>query len=481
MFQAVQPNYDPSVQSSLERELKLEPPNGFELPPLEGEGLEARLFTSTYYDTPARSLARAGITLRRRLENGVSRWQLKLPRGENTRSEIEALGGPAAPPDELLALLKLHRGYGELEPVATLRTRRVGVRVGDDEHAVADVTLDVVDILEGSTATGRFSELEIELIDGDERDLRKLGRALRRAGALSSDGRAKVMRVLQLDKESVPKRGASPVERTRYMLGKQLRALETYDPGVRIDDDPEDLHKFRVATRRARAIIRATRPLFGTDLERLADELKWLAGVLGPVRDLDVLRQQLSHEMADLDQDSQLGKPLLDGLARERRARRKQLTAALDSERYLALPKVFNKSLERLSSGNPDVRLGKLAAIEYRKLRAAAEHLSPDLTDEQIHALRIRAKRARYAAELAGGRRLVAYIDALKRVQDVIGEHQDAVVAEHRIRSVAVGESGLVAGRLIERERARKRARRAEYPGALRKALRRGRKAFRQP
>lgn len=480
MFQAVRPNYDPSVQSSLERELKLEPPDGFELPPLEGEGLEARLFTSTYYDTPARSLARAGITLRRRLENGVSRWQLKLPRGENTRSEIEALGGPA-PPDELLALLKLHRAYGEVEPVATLRTSRVGVRVGDDEHAIADVTLDVVDILDDSTATGRFSELEIELLDGDERDLRKLGRALRRAGARSSDGQAKVMRVLQLDKERVPKRGAAAVERTSYMLGKQLRALETYDPGVRMDDDPEDLHKFRVATRRARAIIRATRPVFGADLEPLADELKWLAGVLGPVRDLDVLRKHLSDEIADLDQDSRLGKPLLDGLARERRARRKQLTAALDSERYLALVEVFGTSLERLSPGNPDVRLRKLAAVEYRKLHAAAEHLSPDLTDEQIHALRIRAKRARYAAELAGGRRLVAYIDALKCVQDVIGDHQDAVVAEQRIRSVAVGESGLVAGRLIERERARKRARRAEYPDALRKALRRGRKAFRQP
>ena len=70
------------------------------------------------------------------------------------------------------------------------------------------------------------------------------------------------------------------------------------------------------------------------------------------------------------------------------------------------------------------------------------------------------------------------YIDALKRVQDVIGEHQDAVVAEQRIRSLAGAESALVAGRLIERERARKLARRAEYPGALGKALRRGRKAF---
>ena len=276
----------------------------------------------------------------------------------------------------------------------------------------------------------------------------------------------------------MPKSSASAVERTRYLLGKQLQALETYDPGVRMDDDPEDLHKFRVATRRARAIIRATRPLFGTQLEPLAGELKWLAGILGPVRDLDVLSEHLSREIARLDQDSQLGKPLLDGLARERRSHRKKLAKALDSERYLALPEVFRKGLERLARDTTEVGLPELAAVEFRKLRAAAKHVSTDLTDEQVHALRIRAKRARYTAELAGGSRLAPYIDALKRVQDVIGEHQDAVVAEQRIRSVAVGESGLVAGRLIERERARKRARRAEYPVALRKALRRGRKAF---
>jgi inorganic triphosphatase YgiF len=73
------------VKTTLERELKLDLPEGFELPRFGGDALASRVFTSTYYDTPPRSLTRAGITLRRRLENGVSRWQLKLPRGEGTR------------------------------------------------------------------------------------------------------------------------------------------------------------------------------------------------------------------------------------------------------------------------------------------------------------------------------------------------------------------------------------------------------------
>src|SRR4051794_31359117 len=162
------------VQTSIERELKLEPPEGFVLPPLDGDPLETRVFTSTYHDTATRSLARCGITLRRRVEHGLSNWQLKLPRDDG-RAEIEAAGGPAGPPDELRRLLAAHLPHGGLEAVATLRTRRSGVRVGGLAHPVADVTVDAVDILDGMKSVGGFVELEIELVDGELADLEKLG------------------------------------------------------------------------------------------------------------------------------------------------------------------------------------------------------------------------------------------------------------------------------------------------------------------
>src|ERR1700745_3491639 len=116
------------MREHLDRELKLDPDVALTMPGLPGERLEPRLFTSTYYDTPARSLARCGITLRRRVENGLSRWQLKLPR-DTARAELEAPGGPAGQAPELQRLLPAHLRYGAVEPVATLRTRRIGVRV----------------------------------------------------------------------------------------------------------------------------------------------------------------------------------------------------------------------------------------------------------------------------------------------------------------------------------------------------------------
>jgi CHAD domain-containing protein len=465
------------VHTFVERELKLESPADFVLPPLEGEPLERRLFTSTYHDTPSRSLARAGITLRRRVENGLSSWQLKLPR-EDGRAEISAPGGPAGPPAELRALLLAHLRHGELEEVATLRTRRTGVRVGSSERPVADVTLDSVDILDGRKALGGFVELEIELVDGDPADLEKLGRTLRKAGAKRSDGRAKVMRVLKVVDAKPLGAKAPAIEQVRYLLAAQLRELERHDPGVRLRDDIEDLHRFRVATRRSRAIIRATRPLLRDTLAPLGEELKWLAGVLGPARDLDVLLDHLRVAASNLGADEPGAETIVATLEEERERLHDAVLFALADERYFRLLDAFAASIVSLPQlGAPD-GLRPLAAAELRKLAKVARKLGDAPTDDELHALRIRAKRARYAAELTavghGSKALTRYLAAVRALQDVIGEHQDAVVAEAKLRGIARASTAIAAGRLIEREQERRRERRRAYPDVLARALRRG-------
>jgi CHAD domain-containing protein len=470
------------METFVERELKLEPPEDFVLPTLDGEPLDSRLFTSTYHDTPSRSLARAGITLRRRVENGLSTWQLKLPRDEG-RAEIAAPGGPAGPPPEILELLRAHLRSGNLEQVATLRTRRSGVRVGKLDHPVADVTVDAVDILDGMKSVGSFIELEVELVDGKLADLEKLGRILRKAGAKPSNDRAKVMRVLNVPELSLPPAGWSTLEQLRYLLAVQLRELERYDPGVRLGDDLEDLHRFRVATRRSRALIRATRPLLGDTLARLSDELKWLGGVLGPVRDLDVMLERLRAETRTLGVDAPAAETLIAVLEEQREGLHDSMLDALDDDRYLQLLDAFGAAVASLPDlGTSDLR--SLAATALRKLERFARKLDSDPADDELHAVRIRAKRARYAAELVAvadsSKKPARYLDALKSLQDVIGEHQDAVVAEAELRRVARAKTAVSAGRLIERERERRQARRLDYPDALGQVLRRGREALLQ-
>jgi CHAD domain-containing protein len=473
------------MRTTVERELKLDLDPGFALPALPGEPLPSRLFTSTYHDTPARSLGRAGITLRRRVENGKSLWQLKLPResgnGSLARTELEQPGGPAGPPDDLAQLLAGHLRHGKFRPVATLRTRRTGIAVLDGERRIADVTVDRVDILDAGRSAGGFSELEIELVEGGEDDLERLGKELRRAGARRSNGEPKLMRVLELEPDETPATSAALSDHLRFLLGVQLRELEAHDPGVRLGEDPEDVHKARVATRRTRALIRATRPLLGEVLKPLGEELKWLGGVLGPVRDLDVLIDHLAGEVAQLGADEPAGQLLLDGLQAERDAARKRLLEALDSERYPAVLGAFESAIETLPPLEGSGAADQIARDEFRRLKKAADALPKNPTDDELHEIRIDAKRARYAAELAalgGGKAAGRAVEALKRVQDTIGEHQDAAVAEARLRKLARAKSGIAAGRLIELEHDRRRAMRAAYPDDVAAALDAGKKAF---
>src|SRR4029079_8789395 len=90
--------------------------------------------------------------------------------------------------------------------------------------------------------------------------------------------------------------------------------------------------------------------------------------------------------------------------------------------------------------GHPDVTPTEVWPREYRPARKALRALEDDSPDDELHAARIRVKRARYAAELAGpelGRKGAAFVEAAKELQDVLGAHQDAVVGEEVLRRLA--------------------------------------------
>jgi CHAD domain-containing protein len=459
----------------LERERKLDVAEGFVLPELPGERLRTVTLISAYHDTPDRRLAAAGITLRRRTKARSVRWQLKLP-AEDGRLEVELAGRGTEPPPEAHELLVAHLRGAPLGPVATLRTRRLGRRVFRDAAAVADVFHDVVTVDDDDVALSRLDEVEIELLPaGDDRDLRRLAKTLQRAGAAEGDGRPKVFRVLDLAAAGGDVSDETPEGRLGAMLAVQVRAMLAADPAVRLGLGSESLHDFRVAMRRMRALLRAARP--GLDpgwADGLRGELGWLAGETGAARDLDVLVEELEPRVARLGEvDSPGGAPLLAGLNGERAAARERVLAAIASPRYLALVDrlVAEAGRPRLSGDRLD--LAALVKAEYRRMRKAARRAGPRPDDAAMHRLRIKGKRARYAAELAAlpdDRRGAAFVRAAKDLQDVLGSHQDAVVADERLRALTDGAeplSAFAAGRLVEQETARRAAARAELPDAL--------------
>jgi CHAD domain-containing protein len=452
------------VRETLEREVKLDAPDGFELPDLRGQPLEPRVFASVYHDTADRSLARAGLTLRRRTERGRSVWQLKLPM-DGARAELEEPGGPKAPPDRLRALIRAHERHGPVAPLAELRTRRHGVLV-ERNGAKAEVTIDEVSVMDAQRVEARFVEVEIELKEGDPRLLRRIAKELERAGATVGAGQPKVFRVLALDEPAV---GETPFDRLRKLLRAQLREILRNDPGTRQGSDPESVHDMRVAIRRTRALLRAGGDLIATDTQVLVAELKWLGGVLGDVRDLDVLLERLRGEAAMLDPaDAAAAERLFRGLRARRTRARRTLLRTLDGSRYATLLDRFQSTLDELEPASTDASLDELAARQMKALRREVKEAGETPTDVQLHELRKRGKRMRYAHELAGATKVVG---RAKTLQDVLGEHQDSVVAEESLRTLSLeapADQALAAGLLVARERERRAAARAEWPKAWR-------------
>lgn len=269
--------------------------------------------------------------------------------------------------------------------------------------------------------------------------------------------------------------------RLREMLETQRVALLAHDPGVRLGDDPENLHRHRVAARRARASLRVARRYLDPEWRRpLNQALRELGEATGPVRDLDVVLEHLRAELDHLDETEEAAKAaILDRLEHERAAARRRLLEALDGRDYRFLLSRLRVP-PRLADGVEAVPLEPLAQREFRRLAKLVDRLGKRPGEREIHRLRIALKRARYAAELVaptGGGRKRFLADA-RILQELLGEHQDAVVAEQRLRAATVEDvrtaAAFAAGRIAERQRARRERVHDRLPAAWKRLRKSG-------
>ncbi|MEI6309801.1 MAG: CHAD domain-containing protein [bacterium] len=269
------------------------------------------------------------------------------------------------------------------------------------------------------------------------------------------------------------------------VLRQQTGQLLWHEPGARLGIDPERLHAMRVATRRLRAALRLfLEVLPARTATHLRGELKWLGASLGRVRDLDVYLERLEGLEFALLPESRPGlEQYRRRLIEEREKRREGLLRALRTRRFLALKESLAAMMEKRPMNWRNRR-----AMTQPALSAAAVFLAPPLNrllkagralrldspDVEMHALRIRIKRLRYALEFfqrsldskehAAGVSLPAasskpanslslgaasnrWIIRLRKLQDILGEHQDLVVGQETIRGFLQKTGGGQEGR----------------------------------
>jgi len=396
------------------------------------------------------------VALRRRVENGLSIWEVELPEapGEVAFSEP---GGPTEPPPLVADLLRGLLRERELVEVANLQTRR-SVEDASEDGKVHDE----VEVLEDRRVVERFD------VEGEPKDPGL--RVVQRQGRSKAPGKQSALPHLQM------------------MIRRQYEEILAHDPGTRLGSDPEALHKMRVAVRRLRAFLRVARPILDRAwTDELRAELKWVGRALGAVRDHDVLMIHVRGQAETLPSTDVAALGLIvEAIERQRETSREEMLEALSSPRYLELLGRVELAGETPHWNGKRRSVRKLAAKEFMKLERAIKALDPAPSDTELHRLRVRGKRARYAGELAEaavGKKARRFVDRAKNVQDVLGEHQDAVVADERVRELALSRSNpqlaLVAGRLVERQRRRMLRARADAPKALKKLRRAGHEAWR--
>jgi inorganic triphosphatase YgiF len=444
----------------------------------KGARRKTKNIVSVYFDTANFELRKSGFTLRVR-RDGRRRVQTVKQEGERgallARNEWEQpIRGTqpdlaAARQTALKSILskKLAR---KLKPMFETSVRRTVYPLRNGESEI-ELTID-----EGKVDAGRRSsplrEVELELKRGPPAELFKLARALAEEVPLQLSVRTKAERGYALleGKPPAPVK-ALPIALTPDFTAQAalqavaracLHQLIANQPMIRVGK-PEGLHQMRVAVRRLRAALSLfSGMLTDPQSQELKSQLRWLSGELGPARELDVFIGGVVKPLADRRRD----KPGLTALLKDLRQRRAKAYArvhsAIGSFRFRGLlltAAAWIEDGEWARNGDECVRalrerkISDVAADELQRRSAKilkhGKHIQT-LDPHRRHKLRIQAKKVRYASEFfahafpgkKSARRREAFIAALEKLQNALGELNDIAVHEELSAGLAQQKNG---------------------------------------
>jgi len=461
----------------------------------------ARL-VSVYFDTKKLKLRRKALSLRIRRVGGRVVQTVKQETGPATfvRNEWEHDIAARQPDLEVVgntplgSLLnkKLRRG---LMPVFETRVQRKVWQLQCDGSEI-ELCID-----KGEVVAGRknepICEVELELKRGQRRDLLKVAKMLAETVPVQLAITSKAERGYALLTGEKPR----PIKAVHVALDPDadvqsafqsiawacIHQLVANQPIV-LGGDPDGIHQMRVALRRLRAAISLFSDMLADpQTDKRKEELKWIAGELGPARELDVFFRRVVKPVA-------AGNPNGAGvsiLSRDLRQRREdalmRAQAAVESARFRSLVVDTAAWVETGDwINNPDISactireqsISVAAAKElqrrWKKLRKRGKDLD-ELDAQRRHRLRIQGKKLRYAADFFAGAfprkksmaRQETFVESLQRLQDALGDLNDIVVHERLSERFVDGDNAtnkgragrarkaFAAGRLSGREEAR--------------------------
>ncbi|HEX5067144.1 MAG TPA: CHAD domain-containing protein [Myxococcota bacterium] len=437
---------------------------------------QTRQLLSVYFDTKELGLARAGISLRLRHSGAehvqTVKWGEGAAAGLFERGELEVAATSerpelyAIPDDALRARVREALGGDALEPIFETEMRRTHqvLREGLDE---CSLDLDQGEVRAQGAREG-ICELELELVRGDAARLYELALELCEGFDLRLGTRSKAERgyALRAGEGPQPLRAPAlelPADATLDAalrdialgcLGQIGANLAPAYEGV----DPEGVHQMRIGVRRMRSVLSVFRPVLPDELTRpIRDELRWLAGELGAVRDLDVFVGELLGPLSGTRADDVALKRLQAEAETLRDERKQALREILHSRRLTKL--LLGLGLWIARGSWREQALSETSAMLFQpaqsfsdevlaRLHRRAEKLGRVAADgppATRHELRITLKKLRYASEffrsLYDAKDARRYLKRLSRLQDVLGALNDVATAG-RVLQELIGRVG---------------------------------------
>jgi CHAD domain-containing protein len=234
-------------------------------------------------------------------------------------------------------------------------------------------------------------------------------------------------------------RGSTPMTVAgAVILRRHFEELLLHEPGARKGEDPEEVHRMRVASRRMRAALRLFKDHLDRDLARTARKrLRLLAQLLGSVRDLDVYRTNLIGYQSESPSGVDAGLDALLSSADDAwtlahlrfvdHLERRSYIRFQDSCDHLIVASGGDKTGVAVSEAAPGVIWDRYDAL-IRRGAVANDHTDP----ATLHRVRMAAKRLRYSLKSFDGvfgPGTGPILTELRLGQDHLGALNDALVA----------------------------------------------------
>ncbi|HEY2047938.1 MAG TPA: CHAD domain-containing protein [Caulobacteraceae bacterium] len=445
----------------------------FRVPREAGEALLASLdrkpdrevLESTYFDTSQCALRKNGLTLRVRREGGRWLQTIKTSRacgGDLGRGEWEAATTGDAPDLAQARCTPAGRVLAtdcDLTPKFTIVVDRRTAPI-DTSHGSVSCSLDFGKVLVDGRSQA-FDELELELESGEPTVLFDIAGDLARRFPLVLSFTTKPDRGFDLldDIRDAAFKFEPPALTPEMTAGQAFRAvaracleqIARNGEAICQEGGAEAVHQMRVGARRLRAMLKSFRRLANDDrLEAVDANLKWLGAELDPARNLDVFVEGAWRRAAERRPGAatQEAQERLEA-AREGAYARARSAAQSDKHRALLLDTmIWIESGAWMRADAPCAEQRDGPVVEFnrdaldrarRKLMKRGRGLA-DLSPEDRHRARIRAKELRYVADVvsplfdAHPKRARRFVSTLKDLLDHLGELNDIATAAELAR-----------------------------------------------